>query len=147
RLFGEIDLAVREQFWHPDIPEVYVISNIVENGRNIGNPYDGFMWHTDLAYMQYPTGYTFLYGIQVPPEGGDTAFCSTRRIYEELSDAERARYSGITTLHSHTLLHQNRPNATPLTAEQKARTPDVFHPLVRTHPVSGRKSMYIGPKF
>ena len=59
-----------------------------ENGRPIGNPNDGFAWHTDQYYFERPTAYTFLYGIETPPVGADTQFCSTRPLYEELSDEQ-----------------------------------------------------------
>ncbi len=62
RRFGELEYHVLDQYWLPEQPEVYVISNIVENGKPIGNPREGFGWHTDLSYMPFPTAYTFLYG-------------------------------------------------------------------------------------
>ena len=82
KLFGEIEPSTRERYWLPEQNEIYVISNVVENGQPIGNPNDGFGWHTDQYYFERPTAYTFLYGIETPPVGADTQFCSTREIYD-----------------------------------------------------------------
>ena len=71
RLFGEPLPHVLQQFSLPGYPGIYVLSNIVEDGKPIGNKREGFGWHTDLAYMAQPAACTILYGIEVPPEGAD----------------------------------------------------------------------------
>ena len=144
RRFGELEYHVLDQYWLPEQPEVYVISNIVENGKPIGNPREGFGWHTDLSYMPFPTAYTFLYGLEVPAAGADTEFCTIYPATDALDPALRARLDGMTMRHSYAMLHASRPWAPPLTERQKARSPDVFHPLVRTHPITGRKGIYLG---
>jgi taurine dioxygenase len=144
RRFGEIEYHVLDQYWLAEQPEIYVISNIVENGQPIGNPKEGFGWHTDLSYMPLPTAYTFLYGLEVPDEGADTLFCTVYPTTDALPTAERARLETITVRHSYAMLHASRPWAPPLTESQKARSPDVFHPLMRTHPLTGRKGVYLG---
>ncbi len=144
RRFGELEYHVLDQYWLPEQPEVYVISNIVENGRPIGNPREGFGWHTDLSYMAFPTAYTFLHGLEVPAEGADTTFCTIYPATDALPAAERARLETITVRHSYAMLHASRPWAPPLTEQQQARSPDVFHPMIRTHPITGRKGLYLG---
>jgi taurine dioxygenase len=144
RRFGELEYHVLDQYWLPEQPEVYVISNIVENGKPVGNPREGFGWHTDLSYMPLPTAYTFLYGLEVPAEGAETHFCTIYPTTDALPAAERARLETITVRHSYTALHASRPWAAPLTEQQKARSPDVFHPLMRTHPLTQRKGVYLG---
>lgn len=144
RRFGEIEYHVLDQYWLPEEPEIYVISNIVENGKPIGNPREGFGWHTDLSYMPLPTAYTFLYGLEVPDEGSETLFCTVYPATDALDPALRARLESTTMRHSYAMLHASRPWAPPLTEEQKARSPDVFHPMVRTHPITGRKGVYLG---
>jgi taurine dioxygenase len=144
RRFGELEYHVLDQYWLPEQPEVYVISNIVENGKPIGNPREGFGWHTDLSYMPLPTAYTFLYGVEVPLEGADTAFCTVYPATDALPTSLRARLDTMTVRHSYTMLHASRPWAPPLTEQQKARSPDVFHPMIRTHPITGRKGLYLG---
>jgi taurine dioxygenase len=144
RRFGELEYHVLDQYWLPEQPEVYVISNIVENGKPIGNPREGFGWHTDLSYMPLPTAYTFLYGIEVPETGADTEFCTVYPATEMLEPALRARLDTMTVRHSYAMLHASRPWAPPLTDSQKARSPDVFHPMMRSHPVTGKKGIYLG---
>jgi taurine dioxygenase len=143
KLFGEIEPSTRERYWLPEQNEIYVISNVVENGRPIGNPNDGFAWHTDQYYFERPTAYSFLYGIETPPIGADTQFCSTRSLYEELSDDERRKLSGINIIASHAKLSAVRAGEGKAVDEAEFdKCPDFIHPLVRTHPVSGRKFLY-----
>jgi taurine dioxygenase len=144
RRFGELEYHVLDQYWLAAQPEVYVISNIVENGKPIGNPREGFGWHTDLSYMPLPTAYTFLYGLEVPETGAETLLCTIYPATDALPAEQRARLETVTLRHSYEMLHASRPWAAPLTEQQKARSPDVFHPLMRTHPITGRKGLYLG---
>jgi taurine dioxygenase len=141
KLFGELEPSTREQYWHPEHPDIYVISNVVENGRPIGNPNDGFAWHTDQYYFERPTAYTFLYGIETPPEGGDTQFSSTYELYDELPDALKQKYGKTSIVASHSKLNAGR-----LHPGQEERFPDIAHPLVRKHPITGRKFLYFSSK-
>src|SRR5215475_7480006 len=108
KLFGEIEPSTRERYWLPEQNEIYVISNVVQNGRPIGNPNDGFFWHTDQYYFERPTAYTFLYGIETPPVGADTQFVSTRALYESLPQAEKDKYAKISIVASHAKLNEVR---------------------------------------
>jgi taurine dioxygenase len=141
KMFGEIEPSTREQFWLQSQPEIYVISNIVENGRLVGNPNDGFAWHTDQYYFKRPTAYTFLYALETPPEGGDTQFCGTYGLYDDLDAETRERFSKMSIRASHAKLNAGR-----LHEGQEEKFPDVLQPLVRTHPVSGRKFLYFSSK-
>jgi taurine dioxygenase len=141
KLFGQIEPSTREQFWLKEQPEIYVISNVVENGRLIGNPNDGFAWHTDQYYFERPTAYTFLHAIEAPPAGADTQFCETFSLYDDLSDEKRAEYSGIKIAASHSKLNAGR-----LHEGQEEKYRDILQPLVRTHPVTGRKFLYFSSK-
>src|SRR4051812_48172383 len=144
--FGPIEFAVRDAYRLPEQPEVYVISNVVENGEPIGNPNDGFFWHTDASFKANPTAYTFLYCLETPPEGAETQFASTFEVYEQMTEAERVELGAMKAVHSHDRIHAARKWAAPLTEEERARAPDVSHPLVRTHPINGRKAIYLGTK-
>jgi taurine dioxygenase len=145
RRFGPVEYGVREDFQLAQNPDVYVISNIVENGVPLGNPNDGFAWHTDLSFLETPTAYTFLYAIETPPEGANTEFASAAVGYERLHPDERRRLDAVQVRHSYEMLHATRRNARPLTEEEKRRMPDVIHPLVRTHPDTSRRALYLGP--
>jgi taurine dioxygenase len=145
RRFGTVEYGVREDYQLPTNPDVYVISNIVENGKPIGNPNDGFAWHTDLSFLETPTAYTFLYALEVPPTGGNTEFASAAISFDQLSEDEQARMQATQVRHSYELLHSTRKGVRPLTEDELRRMPDVIHPLVRTHPATGRKALYLGP--
>ena len=143
RQFGAPDPHVLTQFALPGHPDIFVISNIVRDGRPLGSREEGFGWHTDLIYFAQPASYTILYALQVPAEGGDTLFASLYRAYDALPEAERARLKTLRARHSYTFMYDKRPGVPPLTPEQRARTPDVLHPLVRVHPDTGREGLYI----
>ena len=137
RRFGPLQIHVLHQFQLAGHPEVLVVSNIVENGRPIGNPNDGFGWHTDQYYFERPTAYTFLYAIETPPEGADTQFCDTMELYDDLSEAQRQAFGTIRIRASHSKLNEGR-----LHPGQEEAYPDVVHDLVRKHPISGRRFLY-----
>ena len=144
RLFGDPLPHVLQQFSLTGHPEIYVLSNIIENGRPIGNTREGFGWHTDLAYMPRPAAYTILYGIEVPNGGGDTHFASSYRMWDSLEESERVKLRKLQGRYSYIHLYNQRTNVEPLTIEQKERTPDVSHPFARIHPETGREGLYIG---
>ncbi|MBM3648322.1 MAG: TauD/TfdA family dioxygenase [Alphaproteobacteria bacterium] len=143
RRFGPIDLHVLDRYWMPGHPEIYVISNIVEGGRPLGNPREGFGWHTDLNYFANPTAVTLLYAIEVPPEGGETLFADTARSFAALPASRQAELRGLRACHSYRMLHESRPWLPPMTPEQIARTPDIHHPVVRRHPRCAREGLYL----
>ena len=144
KLFGEPLPHVLQQFSLPGHPEIYVLSNIVENGEPIGNTREGFGWHTDLAYMAQPAAYTILYGIEVPEVAGDTLFASLYCMWDSMEEAMKSRLRKLQGRYSYNHLYSQRSNVDPLTSEQKARTPDVYHPFARLHPETGREGLYIG---
>lgn len=143
RRFGPIDLHVLDRYWMPGHPEIYVISNIVEHGRQIGNPREGFGWHTDLNYFAEPTAVTLLYALEVPPERGDTLFADTALAFSTLPAPRQAELRRMRARHSYRLLHESRPWLPPMTPAQLARTPDVEHPVVRRHPRTEREGLYL----
>lgn len=151
RSVGELEYHVLDQYRMQDDPEVYVISNIVKDGVPVGNPKEGFGWHTDLSYMSSPTAYTILYGVEVPAEGADTLFCNTREAFSALSPELRARVEDLKAVHSYVYMRMGnaeyrRANQVKdaLRHDQIARVPDVVHPVVRTHPIDGSRSLYLG---
>ena len=101
----------------------------------------GAHWHADLSYDRNPSDVTFLYGVQIPSQGGDTLFADLRRAYETLPAATRARIDGMTAIHRYGW--RSGASRTALTPEQKAAHPDAEHPVVRTHAETGRKALYV----
>lgn len=142
RLFGPPDPHVLSQYSLPGYREIYVLSNIIEDGRPIGNRNEGFGWHTDLSYMANPAAYTMLYALEVPASRGETKFASLQCFYDGMPEDEKARLRPLTAKWNYERMYSQRTNAVPLTDEQRARTPEVSQPLVRIHPISGRESLY-----
>ena len=144
RRFGELETHTLKQYTLPEDDKIYVLANIEENGRQIGAHNEGIGWHTDLSYKQRPVMATILYGLICPPDGADTLIANTAADYDALPEADKQRYAGLKVHHSYHRFMAGRDDRAPLTEAQKALTPDVWHPLVRTHPVTGRKALYIG---
>lgn len=143
--FGELLIHVLKQYLTTPHPEVYVLSNVVEAGKPIGNHKEGWNWHSDLSYMTEPSLGSVLRAVEVPPEGADTLFASMHAAFEALSPETQARIRGLKAVHSYAGYYGKYfADRAPLTEEQKARTPDVVHPVVRTHPETGRPSLYVG---
>lgn len=148
---GPLEEHVLEEFSKPGYPDIFVLSNIVEDGKPLGSTADGFGWHTDLGYLATPTAYTILYGVEVPPEGSDTLFCSTEKAYAELPSAERDALHGLLSRQSYMHLYTRRylkkgfaGKVPALSPEKRAKLPDVHHPVVRRHPLTGALSLYLG---
>ncbi|SAI24575.1 taurine dioxygenase [Bordetella ansorpii] len=145
RRFGSLMTHVLKQFLTTGLPEIYVLSNVSENGKPIGNHKEGWNWHSDLSYVAEPSMGSLLYSVEVPPEGADTLFASMHLAYEALPPATQQRIRHMTATHSYAGYYGKAfADRTPLSEEQKARTPDVRHPVVRTHPTTGRLSLYVG---
>lgn len=151
RRFGELQIHVLKQFQLGGHPEVFVISNIVENGQPVGLGDAGKFWHSDLSYKEVPSLGSMLYAQELPEEGGDTLFADQQRAYETLPEALRRAIEGKLAVHSYTARYDDevfegirRPQ---LTAEQLAEVRTVEHPVVRTHPETGRKGLFVNENF
>ena len=129
---------------HPDYPEVSIFSNIKENGEYIGNPPEDGTWHSDFFYHRDTAAGSMFYAKEVPPEKGNTHFASMTAAYAALPEDMKARIDGLKCNYSLNrdleLVWTDRKQ----TPEQKAATPDVVHPVVRTHPETGRKALFLG---
>ncbi len=150
RRFGELDIHVLDQFLLPAHPEILVVSNKQENGKAVGLKDAGSYWHSDISYREFPSLGSLLYAHQIPPQGGDTLFTNMYAAYDALSDEMTARIDGLEAVHGYTQIYELSEHAAgsdrrPLTEEQKAKVPPVVHPIVRTHPETGRKALYVSP--
>jgi taurine dioxygenase len=152
RRFGEVEINVNTQACLPGHPEVLLVSNIKENGRYIGLADAGTTWHTDMSAYACPPRCSILYAVEVPRSGagivlGDTIFASAAAAYDALSPEIRACLDGKRSTHSYLAKMNARKAAVGLTrevtAEHLAKTPPVAHPIFRTHPVTGRKCIYV----
>ena len=145
RYFGEVDLPDTPDYTLKDFPLVAVVSNVVENGRQIGAPNAGRQWHSDSQYLKTPPSASLLLAREVPPENGDTGFANMYAAYEALDPETRELVDGLQINHSriraYSKFHPERP---PLTEAEKSMVPDVVHPMVRVHPETGRRALFVG---
>jgi taurine dioxygenase len=148
RRFGDLDWAPIQETGRrfvEGLPEIYIVSNVTVNGEPIGSLGAGeAVWHTDMSYLDVPPMASMLYALEVPPAGGNTSFCSMYAVYQALSDALKQRIEGLKIKHDGTYnsggyLRQG------VTATDDPRTsPGAVHPLVCTHPDTGRRMLYLG---
>ncbi|GLZ51901.1 TauD/TfdA family dioxygenase [Actinomycetospora sp. NBRC 106378] len=145
RRFGEVVSYTRPEFNEDTSPDILVLSNIARDGRLIGSPVSGRVWHSDGHYLPDPPAGSMLYAIEVPPEGGDTSFTNMIAAYEALSARTRSAIEDLRVVISRVQSRPyNYPDRPPVTEAERASWPDVTHPLVRTHEVSGRRALYCG---
>jgi taurine dioxygenase len=151
RAFGPLESHVVGEFNLAGHPEIFIVSNVKEEGKLKGAVYAGQYWHSDLSYMAKPSMGSLLLCQEMPEIGGDTMWANMYLAYENLSDTMREFLGGLKAIHDYSHAYdtyfahlKERP---PLTPEQRAKTPPVVHPMVRTHPVTGRKALYVNPGF
>lgn len=150
RYFGEPEIHPLGQFNLPTHPEVVIISNVFRDGKPIGIYDDNEMeWHVDHAPTPRPSGGSFLFAVKAAEVGGDTLFAAADAAFDALPAKTKERVQGLRARHSTRHLVEERQKTfksdNGLKAERARVTmPDVIHPLVRTHPVTGRKSLLIG---
>jgi len=155
--FGELEINVASgAYQEPGHPEVMILSNIVENGRPIGLADAGQGWHTDMSYSRDIAFANVLYGIRIPRRNGEalgaTEFSGMQAAYEGLPAAVKERLEGKTCLHDFNkfweMMRQEKGSKRPaLTEAQKKAKPPVSHPMVLTHPITGRKVLYANPGY
>lgn len=128
-----------------EVPDVSVmVSTLKADGSTDKTAIRAEDWHTDDSYFATPAKATLLHAIEIPSHGGATWFCNMHSVYESLPAGMRERIDGMRAIHGYdTRRARNRPSAR--TPQEIAETPDVEHPLVRTHPETGRKALYLNP--
>lgn len=139
----------------PGMPEVSILSNVIENGRFIGIPDAGQDWHTDMTYNRVVGFVNVLVAKKVPMRDGKplgaTEFTNTQTAYEELPGEVKARLAHATALHDwnnfHELMRRKGSTRPALTEAQRRERPPVSHPVFLTHPITGRKVIYVNPGF
>ncbi len=146
RRFGEVQVHVMNQYHADGHPELYRLSNLDAQGRPNGkHPDRGTLaWHTDGSWRRRTGQATIIYGEVVPREGGETHFCDMYGAYERLSDAWKRRIADLRAVHNLDFSRNRRHGEEPMTDEQRKATPPVDHPIVRTHPETNRKCLFLG---
>ena len=146
--FGGLDWAPVQETGRRFVdghPEIYVVSNIIEDGIPIGSLGAGeAVWHTDMSYLENPPKASMLYALEIPETGGDTWFCDMYRAYELLSGSLKTRIAEYRIKHDATYNSGGyvRQGTEPI--DNPIDSPGVYHPLVCTHPETGRKVLYLG---
>ncbi len=151
RRFGPLQIHVLHQFQLADHPEILIVSNVLKDGKPIGLGDAGHFWHSDLSYKETPSLGSLLHAIELPEEGGDTLFANMHTAWDTLPAALQRRVEGLTAEHTYLARYAElqarspwRPNLTP---EQIAQVKPVVHPVVRTHPETGRKALFVSEHF
>lgn len=146
-LFGPLERTVRSDWASPTVPEVTVLSNLKDGlGRPIGGLGDGeLQWHSDQSYMLQPATGAALYALELPPEGGETFWVDLRAAYAGLPRQLRSKIAGKRGIFDYTkrLAGYGRDTDQQISEEAKRRTPPVTHALVRAHPETGDRSLYL----
>jgi len=149
--FGELEKHIRVECCKPGFPEIFVVSNVIENGKPIGTQDAGLFWHSDLAYMARPSRGSLFYALEVPHDDagkplGDTMFASTTAAWRALPEDLKRIVAGRRAVTSYAKGYYRDRNSgprPPLTEAQKARTPEVEHPIMRTHPYTKKPCLFV----
>jgi taurine dioxygenase len=168
-IFGAIEPFFISAYNHPEVPQIYVLSNVRKDGKPIGRDGAGTHWHSDSTFVERPSSVTLLHGVEVPERGGDTLFANMYDAYDRLDAATKALLEGkrathryqrkefvfsgdreigaeeqaeIEALKARRQAEEAAASPSP-TARRSNKVPEQRHPVVRTHPVTGRKALYL----
>jgi len=136
------------RYIHPDHPEIYRVSNQVDaDGTPKGRKGAGTYWHSDVSFRQQPAQASLLHAKTIPPVGGDTIFADQAAAYEALSDGMKQLLAPLSVWHDFEVAARTQ-YAKPVVVEQDMDGANrALHPLVRTNPLTGRKSLFVNPGF
>lgn len=153
RRFGKLQVNVRAEANSGEDPEIFWVSNITRDGKPVGSHDAGRYWHSDLCYLERPSHVTMLYAVEVPVRDGvalgDTCFASASAAYEALPAATKRRIEGLRAANGYRRMWKRkarefgqRPDLDDAELERRF-PPDAVHPVVRTHPATGRRCLYV----
>jgi taurine dioxygenase len=153
RRFGALEDQLNAHYTVPDYPEVLVLSNDIKDGKPVGLIDGGDFWHSDSSHRDRPSMATILYAVKNPSRGGDTEFANMYAAYEALPMEMKRRIAGLKGIHAVSKLKNKRVTVSPRRTdgkdfyEKQKSLPDQIWPLVRTHPATGKKALYVSPRF
>ena len=148
RRFGPLERTLSKR---TERPEISLLSNVAKDGR-VAEP-DGALglflkgnrdWHTDSSFKKVAAKASLLRALEVPDIGGDTEWADMRAAWDALDDVTQARLEGLVAVHSYAYSQGKVGGIALLTQKEREALPPVHHPVVRTHPATGRKSLYVG---
>ena len=141
---GDLEIHIRKEFLSQMSPEILYISNMTKEGKPVGILADSEVgWHYDQIYLPRPAVGSFLFSVKLPSSGGETSFSDMSAVYEALPQSIKNVIDGKKALQSYEAF--DALYSVPTSSEQKKKTPDIEHPIVRVHPYSGKKALYICP--
>lgn len=153
RRFGALEDQLNAHYTIDGCPEVLVLSNDVRDGKPVGLIDGGDYWHSDSSHREYPSMATILFAVKNPLTGGDTEFADMVAAYEALPEPMKGRIAHLNGIHAVSKLKNKRVQVSPRRPdgadfyERQKAIPDQIWPLVRTHPVTGEKALYLSPRF
>lgn len=151
RRFGPLEIHVLHQFHLKNHPEILIVSNIKENGEPIGLGDAGVYWHSDISYKPQPSLGSLLHAQELPSEGGDTLFADQHLAWEALSPQLQQRILPLKAEHSYLAkyeeLRAKNPWRPKLSQAQIDQVAPAVQPVVRTHPETGRKALFVSEHF
>jgi len=151
RRFGPLEIHVLHQFQLKNHPEILIVSNIKENGEPIGLGDAGVYWHSDISYKPNPSLGSLLHAQELPSEGGDTLFANQHLAWESLSPELQQRILPLKAEHSYLAkyeeLRAKNPWRPKLSQAQIDQVAPAVQPVVRTHPETGRKALFVSEHF
>ena len=153
RRFGDLEIHIAKQYLLEGHPEIVVLSNKVIDGKPVGIEDAGRFWHSDLSYVPNPSLGSLLYAHEVPPPeaGGNTPYASMYAAYDALDDSLKQRLQGLNAIHSYEQRWQKDAergmDREKLNDNDRKRIPEVSHPIVRPHPITGRLALYVNEGF
>ena len=151
RRFGPLEIHVLHQFQLKNHPEILIVSNILENGEPIGLGDAGVYWHSDISYKPRPSLGSLLHAQELPSEGGDTLFADQHLAWESLSPELQQRVLPLKAEHSYLAKYEDLRAKNPwrpkLSQSQIDQVAPAVQPVVRTHPETGRKALFVSEHF
>ena len=151
RRFGPLQVHVLNRFHLQHHPEILIVSNVLEHGKPIGLVDAGADWHSDLSYMPKPSLGSLLHSQELPAEQGDTLYANMFNAYDTLPADVKRTLEGRRAVHSYVYRYKRLQKLSPwrvdLTQQQIDEVPEVEHPVIRTHPESGRKALFVSEGF
>ena len=152
--FGKLVVRVSGEFLHPEYPPILILSNRIIDGKAEGatDAYAGSHWHSDLTYAQKPSFGSMLHAIEVAKEGGDTAWANMYAAFAALPEDIKMRIGNLKAIHIRDRRKNPRAGISDtfdrdVNEYYDIKVPDSIHPMVRTHPITGQKSLYVSPRF
>lgn len=139
--FGFNKIHELKDFLDKQHPELLLVGNIMKDGKPIGLKDGAIKWHADMTYTKEPNPISVLVGHEVCKVGGGTQFTSMYAAYETLPQSVKDRIDNLTATHS--IANYKYKEGEGMTVEDQLRFPAVHHPAVLTHPVTGRKALYV----